>query len=427
MSSLENLDGLMKKITIEVPKDTVNEEFSKAYGQVKQTANIKGFRQGKAPLSKIKSLYSEKVKDQVLEKLVSKYYAEALQEHKVNPLEYPKIDISSFDEGKPLSFTAEIEVRPKIELKNYEGLEVSKQENKAVDEKRLEEVLQNIGKNFQETTPVVEDRPAQDKDLAKVDFDGFVDSKPLEGGSAKDHQLELGSNSFIEGFEAGILGMKIGDEKELNLKFPDEYQEASIAGKPVMFKVKLNSLSQVKAPVFDDEFAKKVGGPDVKSLDELKANITKDLEESDKQQSDEKRKDDILQALVKANPVEVPKSLFKQQKEKIVADVRGKMSQQGLTDLQFEEYKQKWDSDFNETSNFMIQSSFLINELSIKLKLEAGEKEFKAKLDEYQKSTGIEMPKLVEFYGNPDRRSQLLYKITEEAVIKHLLDNAKEK
>ncbi|MDB2426175.1 trigger factor [bacterium] len=427
MSSLENLDGLMKKITIEVPKDTVNEEFSKAYGQVKQTANIKGFRQGKAPLAKIKSLYSEKVKDQVLEKLVSKYYAEALQEHKVSPIEYPKIDISSFDEDKPLSFTAEIEVRPTIELKNYEGLEIPKQEKKVVDEKRLEEVFQNIAKNFQETAPVLEDRPAQDKDLAKIDFDGFVDGEPLAGGSAKDHELELGSNSFIEGFEAGIIGMKIGDEKELNLKFPDEYQEPSIAGKPVLFKVKLNGLSQIKEPVFDDEFAKKVGGPDTKSLEDLKAKITEDLEASDKQQDDEKRKDDILQALVKANPVEVPKSLFKQQKEKIIADVRGKMSQQGLTDLQFEEYKQKWDSDFNETSNFMIQSSFLINELSIKLKLEAGEKEFQAKLDEYQKSTGIDMPKLVEFYGNPDRRSQLLYKITEEAVIKHLLDNAKEK
>ncbi len=422
-TTLDILEGLSRKLTIEIPETKVTEELNSAYVTLQKSVTLPGFRKGKAPIAKIKPLYKDKVQEDVFNRLISETYRQALDEHKQDPISHPTVNFEPFKEGHSFNFTAQFEIKPEVSLKTYEGLKVQKEIFK-VDDSQVDEVLTNIQKSKPETTPVLEARAAQLDDLAKIDFDGFVDGAPLEGGSAKDFEIQLGTNSFIPGFEEGLVGMNINDEKELNLKFPDEYHAPDIAGKDVIFKVKLHALLKKTFPEINDAFATTVN-EEFKTLDDLKSRIKEDIEEGEKKRIEDDLKNRILRALVKANPVDVPLSLREEQKQKLIEDTQNRLKNQGMNEEQFEEYKQKWDSDFNETSSFMIQSSFLIDALAKKLDLKASAEDVDKKLVEYAAQSGMPIEQLEEFYKTPERRSQMSFQITEDRAIEHLIKTAK--
>ncbi len=420
-STLNKLEGLVRKLNIEIPAERVKSAFDKVYRGIQKNATVKGFRKGKAPMATIKAMYSDRVRQDVLNDLISDTYQSALDEHKLEPVGYPKVNFEQFVEDGAFVYTAEFEIRPEIEVKKYEGLEVEK-EILEVDDSRIMEVLENIRQTQGETAPVLEDRGAQNEDVVDIDFDGFINGAPLENGSGKGRLLELGSNRFIPGFEDGVVGMKVGDSKELHLEFPKDYH-ADVAGKSVTFKIKLNAIRKKVLPELNDEFAAKSGK--YKTLDEFKDAIRKDIEESEQRRIRDDLRNRVLKALVKNNPVEVPKGLAAQQKEMIIEDVRGRMSEQGMSPEQFEEYKSKWDKDFDQSAAFMVQSTFLVDSLADKMQLRARQEDFEAKLDQFAQQTGIERDKVAEFYGKPERRSRLMFQITEERVVNHLLEKAK--
>jgi trigger factor len=283
--------------------------------------------------------------------------------------------------------------------------------------------LENIQNSQAELVPVLEDRPAVMGDSADIDFDGFVDGEPLQGGAAKNHVLELGSGQFIEGFEEKIVGMKVGVEAEINLKFPDEYHNSEIAGKPVTFKVKLNGLKKRSLPEINDELANKVG--EFETLDELKKAIKEDLTANEERRVNEDVRNQLLRELVKENPVEAPESLKAQQKAMILEDVKQKLAQQGMGDKDFEEYKEKWKDDFEDSATFMVQSTFLVDALADKLNLRATQKEVEDRMRIYAVQSGIELDKLKEFYKEGDQQSRLAFQITEEKVVATLIEKAK--
>lgn len=420
-ATLNKLEGLVRKLNIEVPAERVKSAFDKVYKGIQKNATVKGFRKGKAPMATIKAMYSDRVRQDVLNDLISDTYQSALDEHKLEPVGYPKINFEQFVEDGAFVYTAEFEIRPDIEVKKYEGLEVEK-EILEVDDSRIMEVLENIRQTQGETAPVLEDRGALNEDVVEIDFDGFIGGAPLENGSGKGRLLELGSNRFIPGFEEGVVGMKVGDSKELHLEFPKDYH-ADVAGKSVTFKIKLNAIRKKVLPELNDEFAAKSGK--YKSLDEFKDAIRKDIEDSEGRRIRDDLRNRVLKALVKNNPVDVPQGLMAQQKEMIIEDVRGRMSEQGMSPEQFEDYKSKWDKDFEQSAIFMVQSTFLVDSLADKMKLRARQEDYEAKLDQFAQQTGIEREKVAEFYGKPERRSRLLFQITEERVVNHLLDKAK--
>lgn len=422
-TTLDTLEGLSRKITIEVSKERVSEELDIAYKEAQKAADMPGFRKGKVPISKVKSTYKEKVEQQVIQALVSEAYQAALDEHSQIPIDYPMIDFKNFKEDEAFKFTAEFEVRPEVKLTKLDGLKVQK-EKLDIDLTEIDKVLENMQNQMTETIPVLEERAAQQGDISIVDFVGTVDGLPLEGGTAKDFQLELGSNSFIPGFEEGIVGMKIGGTTDLKLKFPDDYHAADIAGKDVLFSVKLNSLLKKTLPELNDDFAQKIG-EEFKTLQQLKDRILDDMKEGEGKRVKDDLKNRILKALIKENPVEVPKSLLKEQKDKLVEDMQNRMKQQGMTEDQYDEYKSKWDADFADTASFMIQSSFLIDALAQKLDIKASEEDIDAKLAEHATQSGMDLEQLKEFYNTPDKRAQLSYQITEDRAVQHLIDNAK--
>ncbi|MCB0370845.1 MAG: trigger factor, partial [Bdellovibrionales bacterium] len=240
-SNVEKISSLQRKLKVEVPSAVVQTSFDRIFNDIQKDVTIKGFRKGKAPLSTIKSLYNGKVKQDVVQDLIQKHYYQAIVEHKLDPISYPEFEFDDLHEDKDFNFSATFDIRPEINLKNYENLKVEKEILK-FDDSQIDKTLENIRNSKATYEDVIEVRAAQLGDLAVIDFDGFVNGKPLEGGMGKDHRLELGSHQFIEGFEEGIVGMNVSDEKTLNLTFPTPYHSKDLEGKSVEFKVKLNGL-----------------------------------------------------------------------------------------------------------------------------------------------------------------------------------------
>lgn len=430
-TKLEKVNSLQRKLNIEVPAEVVKLAFDRAFKGIQKDAHLKGFRPGKAPMQTIRSVYGDKVKQDVIQDIVSKAYTEALREHSLTPVNYPEFEFDNPAEDKEFSFTANFEVRPEVTLKKYEGLEVQKEKFEN-DETRVTQILENIRNSRSQQVDVLEDRPAQKGDIAIIDFVGFVDGKPLPNGAGTDHPLELGANQFIEGFEDGVLGMKVGAKKTLSLKFPEQYHAADIAGKPVDFEVTLKKLKKKELPELTDAFvAEMMGGANMggegetKTLEGLKKTIRDDVEQTEKKRIEGDFKNRLLKVLVAQNPVDVPASMLKDQKQMLIEDTKKRLSEQGLSDAEFQEYTTKWDKDFETTAAEMIQSGFLIDAIASKHELRATEADLDAKYEEYAKQTGIDLKRIKEFYSTPEQENRLAYSITEEKVIDLLLKTAK--
>lgn len=430
--TIENSSQLGRKLNISVPAPSVDSIFENIYRDIQKKANIKGFRPGKAPLATIKSLYAAQVVQDAAQDLVQKHYSEALREHKISPINYPSFEFDPPSPGKDFTFTAEFEVRPEVKLTQFENLTLEK-EKFTVDSERVQGILNNILSSRAEMIPVSENRAAQKGDVAVIDFKGTIDGKPLENGSGQDFDLELGSSQFIQGFEEGILGMSVGATKTLNLKFPENYQAADLSGKAVAFEVTLKGLKIKKLPELTDDFVKTLmGGQGDHTVESLKKTITDDIEQTEKKRIDGDLKNHVLKKLVQLNPVDVPVSLLKEQKQMLVEDARKRFSEEAnkvgqppMTDQQFNEYTKKWDSDFEQTAREMIQSGFIVDAIAVQKSLSATNEDFDKKLGEYSQQTGIELSRLREFYSRAEQASRLSYMITEEKVIDYVISKSK--
>lgn len=421
-SSLESLSPLERKLNIEVPASEVQAAFERALKGVQRDVAVKGFRKGKAPLNTIRSVYGERVKQDVIQDIIQQHYVSALQEHALEPISYPTIEFDPMEDEKDFAFTAEFEVRPEVKIVQVEGLRVRK-EKFEISDKMVDDTIEDIRKSRSENAPVLEDRASANGDVATIDFKGMIDGKPLVNGAGTDFPLDLGSNSFIPGFEEGVVGMRPGQTKTLNLKFPADYHAADIAGKEVAFEVTLKSLQKKKLPELNDEFAKSLG--QYEDLAALKKSIREDFEKREGKRIHDDLKNRLMKALVDRNPVAVPKSMLQDQKKALIEDFEQRMKQQGMPESQFADYKTQWDADFEQTASYMIQSSFLIDKLASDNNLRAAPADIEAKLREYASTTGLDMARLNEFYGDKDRRARLAYQVTEEKVLDYLISKAK--
>ncbi|MCE3010574.1 MAG: trigger factor [Proteobacteria bacterium] len=425
-STVEKVGTLQRKVNVEIPADKVANEFELAFKGVQKSAHIKGFRPGKAPIATIKTMYGERIKQDVIQNLIQKHWFEAVKEHQLEPISYPEFEFDLIKENSAFSFTANFEIKPEVTLKKYEGLEVEK-EKFTFDDSRITQVLENIRAARAELVDVLEDRSAQTGDVAVIDFNGFVDGKPLENGAGKDHHLELGSNSFIEGFEQGITGMKIGGQTTLNLKFPNPYHAADLAGKAVEFKVTLKGLKKRSLPEVTDAFVAQMMGGEQHTLETLKTTIREDITQTETKRIENDFKNRILKKLVQMNPVDTPSSMLQEQKQALMEDMKKKMVEQGMSDQEFEAYAQKWDKDFENSASEMIQSGFLVDAIAKKHDLRWTQADLDSKFQEYAKQTGLPEDRIREFYSRPEQENRITYAITEEKVIEFLLKTAKVK
>lgn len=417
--TIDNISEFSKKIAIIVSLGKIESQFKTQYAKLQQNADLKGFRKGKAPLETLKKLHHDKVKYEVMEKLIQESYRESITKEKLNPVGQPNIQLDKehWAGTEELKFTAEFEIYPKLDITNYKKLKLT-DKKVSLSADKLQQTLESLQKQKASNIAVTDRTLVKTGDVANIDFDGFVDDKALEGGSMQAFDLEIGSNSFIPGFEKGLIGMEVGGTKDLQLKFPSSYQKKELENKAVLFKVKLNSLKIKKLPAIDDKFAETFN---FKTLKEFKEVINADLLTEAKTQNKKDLEEQLFDQLIEKNAFNLPSQLVSKQKELLIQESQKELQQKGLKSEQIKDYEKKWSAEFQKNAEKILKVSLIIQELCHQLNFKANDKAIENKLQDYAKSTGIEIKKVKAFYSTPEKKNQLAYQIEKTKLTEHLL------
>ena len=335
-TTFEKLSSNKVKLGFVVDSAKFDEGIHKAYLKNVKKFNIPGFRRGKAPMKIIENYYGPGVfYEDAFDIIFPDIYRAALEEHDVKPVDRPELDVEQIEKGKDLKFTVEVFVRPDVELGQYTRLGIEKKVEEVTDD----DVMADIERARDRAARYIEvtDREAKLDDQANIDYQGLLDGVPFEGGTAQGHELVLGSGAFIPGFEDQVVGMKIGEEKDLNVTFPENYHSEKLAGKPVVFKVKLNSLREKEMPELDDEFVKDVSET-ANTVDEYKKEIREKLEKQAEERADAAFESEIIETVSDNAKIDIPKAMVEEQIDNMLRDMELRMMYQGLRMQDFLKY-----------------------------------------------------------------------------------------
>ncbi len=416
-ADLEKVSSLERKLNIEVPADKVSAAFNDAYKRVQRNAEIKGFRKGKAPIQTIKSLFKERVISDVINDLIQKHYSLALDQHQLNPISSPTIDIESqIDENAEFKFTAQFEVRPDIAAVKYEGVEVLKEKVNVTDE-MLNGYLDNMRKRSARLDSITDKRPVAQDDFVMIDFQGHDGDQALDDVKGTDLPVKIGGGQFLPGFEEQLIGLEIGNEKSFDQTIPENYHHKPIAGKTIRFSVKIKDIRREILPELDDEFAKKFHKD---TMEALKSSIREELAAEEQARIDDEFKKRLFNVIAEKNPVDIPPTLKEEQRKKLVEDFRHRMLSQGMGEGEFEQYQKDWAADFDKTATFMVHTYFIVDKVAKDNNLRATGDDIENKIAAHAQASGIELAKLRTYYNSAEARSRLSYQITEENVVKYL-------
>lgn len=324
----EKQEGNTGVLTVEVPAEEVNAGLDKAFKKVVKEINVPGFRKGKMPRQMFEKRFgAESLYQDALDFILPDAYANAVEEAGINPVDRPEIDIETIEKNQPLVFTAKVIVKPEVELGEYKGLEASKPDTEVTDED-IEKQLKENQERLAELT-VKEDEAIVEGDTAVIDFEGFVDGEAFEGGQGNDYSLEIGSNSFIPGFEEQLVGVKAGEEKEVEVSFPEEYHAAELAGKAATFKVKVSEVKGKELPELNDELAKEID-PEVESLEALRTKMKDSLVAEKKSAADAKLRDELVQKAAENATIDIPHAMIHTEMDRMMSDFEQRLTQQGM-------------------------------------------------------------------------------------------------
>lgn len=311
------------KLSFEIEAEKFDEAMKKVYAKTAKYFNIPGFRKGKAPMQMVEKQYGSSIfYEDTFNELVPDIYDEAIKENNIDAVSRPQIDIQQMEKGKNLIFTAIVQVSPEVKIGKYKGIELNKIEYNVSDEDIEHELGHMQEKNSRLIT--IEDRPVETKDIAVIDFEGFVDGEAFKGGKAEKHELEIGSNTFIPGFEDQIIGMKVDEEKDINVKFPEEYFSKDLAGKDATFKVKLHEIKKKELPKLDDEFAKDVSEFD--TLEELKNSIKEKIQTENDSRAKYELEENAIKTVCENTPIDIPSAMIENEIENMMQDIKVRLS-----------------------------------------------------------------------------------------------------
>lgn len=332
--TVENLEKSMAKITITVDADAFEEAMVKSYNKNKKNISIQGFRKGKAPRKMVEKLYGPEVfYEDAANFAIPDAYEEAAKESGLEIVSRPEIDVVEIEKGKDFVFTATVAVKPEVTLGDYKGIEVEKKTVKVMAADVNAEIDKVREQNSRMIT--VENRGIKKDDTAVIDFEGFVDGEPFQGGKGEDYSLVIGSHTFIDTFEDQLVGKKTGEEVDVNVTFPEEYHEASLKGKPALFKVTVKEIKKKELPKLDDEFASEVS--EFETLKEYKASVKKNLTERRKEEAKREKENEVVEKVVENITVELPEPMVDEQTQQMIQEFAGRLSSQGLS---FDQYMQ---------------------------------------------------------------------------------------
>ena len=398
--TVENLEKNMAKLTIEVSAEDFEKALQRAYEKNKGKITLNGFRKGKVPRQMIEKVYGAGIfYEDAANDLIPGEYSKAAEESKLDIVSQPEIDVTQIEKGKSFIFTAQVALKPEVTLGEYKGVEIEKCDVKVTAEDvkaELEKVRDQNSRLVSVTT-----RGVKDKDQAIIDFEGFVDGVPFEGGKGTDYPLTIGSHSFIDNFEDQLIGAKIGKEVEVNVTFPENYQAAELAGKPATFKeIKVKEL-----PKADDEFAQEVS--EFETLAEYKADIKKKLTEQKKEEAKKERQSKAVAKAVENASMEIPEAMITSQANRMVEDMAQRMQQQGLSLDMYLQYTgmtvDKMLEDARPEAEIRIKNSLVLEAIVKAEKIKVSDEELEEEINKMAQMYQMEVDKVKEFLGDREK------------------------
>lgn len=419
---IEKQDNSKVVLEFTMSKEDFNKNLDKAFAKNAKYFKAPGFRNGKVPRAIVEKMYGETVLfDSVIEDTVDEEYRIAIEENNLEVVSKPELDIKQIGKDKDLIYTVTVFVKPEAIVKDYKGIEVKKFNTK-VSKKDIDNALEQA-RDKNARTVTVEDRALEMKDISTIDFEGFVDGVAFEGGKGENFELTIGSGQFIPGFEEQLVGMKIGEEREINVKFPDEYHAENLAGKDAMFKVKLIRIKSKVLPELDDEFAKDISEFD--TLEEYKKDVEKKLKEEKEKQAEADKEAQAIEKIVENTEVNIPDSMIEDQMEQMVEQFNANLSYQGLNLETYCKYLGTTVEAFKETLKPQATK-----DVKLKLALEyiaktenitATDEDINAKIDELAKEYGNENADSLK--NNENIKKYMSERVLQDKTLKVVLDN----
>ena len=407
--------------TIEAAK--FEEAIQKVYAKSAKYFNIPGFRKGKAPYKIVEKQYGAQIfYEDAFNEVVPEIFEKEVKEAGLEVVSRPDIDITQMEKGKDLIFTAVVQTKPEVKLGKYKGIELKKVEYN-VEEKDIDHEIHHMQERNSRLVNI-EDRPVEKDDTTVIDFEGFVDGVAFEGGKAENHELVIGSNTFIPGFEDQIIGMKIDEEKDINVTFPEEYFSKDLAGKAAVFKVKLHEIKKKELPEVDDEFAKDVSEFD--TIKELKASIKEKLEEENKNKAKYETEEEAIKTVCENTEIDIPSGMVETEIDNMIRDIEQRLQYQGLNFAQYLQMMGKTEADMRkemeEQASIQVKTKLVLEAIVVAEKIEASEEEIKAKLEEMANTYGRDAKELEQ---NESLKLYIAESVKTEKAISFIVENAK--
>lgn len=426
--TVENLEEKnMVKLVIESTAEEFEAGLNTAYNKNKSKISLPGFRKGKAPRKMIEKMYGAEVfYEDAANSIIPEAYAKAADECGLELVSQPKINVTQLEAGKPFIFEAVVATKPEVELGQYKGVEVTKADTEATDAD-VEEELKRVQDQNSRTVSVA-DRAVKDGDNTVIDFEGFVDGVAFEGGKGTDYPLTIGSHSFIDTFEEQIIGMNIGDEKEINVTFPEEYHVDELKGKPAMFNVSVKEIKEKQLPELNDEFAQDVS--DFDTLAEYKDDLKKKIAERKESEAKAKKESEAIEKVVEAAKMDIPQAMIDTQVNRMLEDFAMRLQQQGLSVEQYFQYTgmtaDKIMEEMKPEAVKRIKNSLVLEAVAKAENIEVSEEEFEAELQKMADMYKMEIEKIKEFMQDAEAK-QMKDDIAIQKAVELIVSSAVEK
>lgn len=423
---VEKLEKNMAKLTIEVDVDTFDQAVEKAYQKEKNKISIPGFRKGKVPRQMVEKMYGKEVFfEEAANIVIPDAYEKALDECEEDIVSSPKIEVTQIEAGKPFVFTAEVALKPEVKLGKYKGVKVDKIETAVTDEEVDAEINRERENSARNIT--VEDRPVKDGDMTTLDFEGFVDGEAFEGGKGENYPLTIGSGAFIPGFEEQLVGAKIGEEIDVKVTFPEDYQAEHLQGKEAVFKCTVKEIREKELPELNDEFASDVS--EFETLAEYRADVKKNLEEKKEKEAKAEKEDAAVKAAVEDSEMEIPEAMLETQQRQMVDEFAQRITMQGISMEQYFQFSgtnyQQMVEQVKPQAEERIRARLVLEAVAKAEKLEVSDAEYEEELKTMADVYQMELEKVKELMGEREEKS-----IKQDMLVKKaaafVADNAKE-
>ena len=416
------VEQLEEKNMVKLVITSSDEEFEKgleqAYNKNKSKINVQGFRKGKAPRKIIEKFYGKEVFfEDAANAIIPEAYAKAAEESGLEIVSQPEIGLVQLEDGKPFIFSATVAVKPEVELGQYKGVEVAKADVE-VTEDDINAELDKVREQNSRTVNV-EDRPVQDKDMTVIDFEGFVDGQPFQGGKGENYPLTIGSHSFIDTFEEQLIGKNIGEETEVNVTFPEDYHAEELKGKPATFKVTVKEIKEKQYDDLDDDFAQNVS--DFDTLAEYKEDLKKTIGERKANEAKNKKEAEAIDKIIENAKMDIPSAMVDTQVRQMAEDFSRRLQQQGLSVEQYFQFTgltaDKLFADMQPEAEKRIKSRLVLEAIVKAENIEVSDEEYESELNKMAESYGMEVDKIKEFMGEYEQKQ-----IREDIAVQKAVD-----